>query len=130
MSMVRVVHYITPDGKDYFDEWLLRQNSQVRARVQTRIDRVEMGNFGDHRELGRGVSELRIDFGPGYRVYYGRDGDALVVLMGGGTKRRQARDIRNAQALWNEYQQEKRNAGEKTIRPATTSKPRKTLPHT
>ncbi len=83
--MIRVVHYVTYDGIDPFERWFLRQSSQVRARILTRIDRIELGNLGDHRSVGKSVSELRIDFGAGYRVYYGRDGDALVVLLYGGT---------------------------------------------
>lgn len=98
------------DGRDRFGEWLDALTPQVRARVTARVDRVLIGNFGDHKRLGRGVSELRIDFGPGYRVYYGRDGDDLVILLAGGTKRRQDRDIEKAQALWSEYKQEKRDA--------------------
>lgn len=78
------------------------------ARIQTRIDRVELGNFGDRKRVGRGVSELRIDFGPGYRVYYGSDGEELVILLAGGTKKLQARDIATAKACWRAYQQEKR----------------------
>ncbi len=96
------------DGTDYFAEWLRRQDSEIRARVQTRIDRVELGNFGDHKGVGKGVSEFRIDFGPGYRVYYGLDSARLVILLVGGTKRRQVRDIEMAQACWKAYQQEKR----------------------
>ena len=96
------------DGTDYFAEWLRRQDSEIRARVQTRIDRVELGNFSDHKGVGKGVSEFRIDFGPGYRVYYGLDSARLVILLVGGTKRRQARDIEMAQACWKAYQQEKR----------------------
>lgn len=95
-------------GTDYFGEWLQRQSSETRARIQTRIDRVELGNFGDHKRVGNGVSELRINFGPGYRVYYGADGEELVILLAGGTKKRQARDIAAAQACWRAYQQEKR----------------------
>ena len=83
-------------------------------RVQTRIDRMEFGNFGDHKSVGGGVSELRIDFGAGYRLYYGRDGDEIVILPGGGTKNRQARDIAMAQTRWKAYQQEKRNARKRT----------------
>ena len=78
--MVRVVHYVAEDGTDYFDTWLRAQSPQVRARIQTRIDRMELGNFGDHKSVGGGVSELRIDFGPGYRLYYGREGNTLVIL--------------------------------------------------
>ena len=110
--MIRVVHYVTAEGFDPFDRWLRRQNTEVRARVQTRIDRIEIGNFGDRHSVGRGVSELRLDFGPGYRVYYGRDGAYVVVLLGGGDKRRQRRDIQQAQAHWYDYQQEQQNAGD------------------
>ena len=106
--MVKVVHYVAEGGTDYFGEWLQRRSSETRARIQTRIDRVELGNFGDHKRVGKGVSELRIDFGPGYRIYYGADGKELVILLAGGTKRRQARDIAVAQAYWRAYQQEKR----------------------
>ena len=110
--MVAVVHYVGRDGEDYFDRWLRRQSSDTRARVQTRIDRIELDNLGDHKSVGKGVFELRIHSGPGYRVYFGRDGGALVILLGGGTKRRQGRDIEVAQFRWAAYQQEKRNARE------------------
>ena len=66
------------------------------------------GNLSNARSLGRGVSEYRINFGPGYRIYFGRDGDTLIILLGGGTKSRQHRDIQNAQALWQEYRRSKR----------------------
>ena len=69
---------------------------------------MEAGNLSNVRGVGRGVLEYRIDFGPGYRVYFGRDGDAVVILLAGGTKARQQNDIRNAQALWEEYNQRKR----------------------
>ncbi len=108
--MVRVVHYVSEDGTDYFDAWFRTQSPQVRARIQTRIDRMELGNFGDHKGGGGGVSELRIAFGPGYRLYYGREGNTLVILLGGGTKTRQARDIATAQACWQVYKQERRHA--------------------
>ena len=108
--MLRVVRYITEDGIDYFDRWMRRQNPQVRARVQTRIDRIQLGNFGDHRGVGSGVFELRLNYGPGYRIYYGRDGDELVILLGGGLKRRQSQDIEMAQAQWRAYRQERRDA--------------------
>jgi putative addiction module killer protein len=69
---------------------------------------MEFGNLPNVRSVGSGVSEYRIDFGPGYRIYLGRDGDTLIVLLAGGTKRRQQRDIEAAQALWKEYRQRKR----------------------
>ena len=108
--MVRVVHYVTEDGRDYFDEWLRCQDAEIRARVQTRIDRIELGNFGDHKGVGEGVFELRIDFGSGYRVYYGLDSKTLVILLVGGTKKRQARTIKMAQHYWKIYKEEKRDA--------------------
>ena len=108
--MVRVVHYVSEDGTDSFDAWFRTQSPQVRARIQTRIDRMELGNFGDHKSVGGGVSELRIAFGPGYRLYYGREGNTLVILLGGGTKDHQARDITTAQAGWQAYKQERRHA--------------------
>ena len=95
------------DGEDYFDQWLRRQSSDTRACIQTRIDRIELGNLGDYRSVGKGVFELRIHFGPGYRVYFGRDGEALVILLAGGTKRRQSREIEVARYRWDSYQQEK-----------------------
>ena len=112
--MVRVVRYVSEDGTDNFDTWFRTQSPEARARVQIRIDRVELGNLGDHQSVGEGVAELRIDFGPGYRLYYGRDGDDLVILLGGGTKKRQTRDIAKAQTHWKAYKQEKRNARKKT----------------
>ena len=108
--MVRVVHYVSEDGTDSFDAWFRTQSPQVRARIQTRIDRMELGNFGDHRSVGAGVSGLRIAFGPGYRLYYGREGNTLVILLGGGTKARQAQDIATAQASWQAYKKERRHA--------------------
>ena len=112
--MVQVVHYVAEDGTDYFDEWIQNQATEIRARVQTRIDRVELGNFGDHKGVGKGVYEFRIDFGPGYRVYYGLDSEKLVILLAGGTKKRQGHDIKMAQAYWKAYKKEKRNARERT----------------
>ena len=112
--MVKIVHYVSHEGKDYFDQWFRVQDLQARSRVQVRLNRVRLGNFGDHKSVGGGVSELRIDFGPRYRVYFGRDGEDLVILLGGGTKRRQTADIERAQALWQQYREEKRDARRRT----------------
>ena len=112
--MIKVLHYIGLDGTDYFDAWLNDQTREGRSRIQTRIDRVEDGNLGDHKTVGGGVSELRINFGPGYRVYFGRHGQTIVVLLAGGTKKRQARDIATAQKRWSQYKQEKRDARKRT----------------
>ena len=108
-NVVEIRRYRTQDGTRPFDQWLEKQDARVRARVQTRLDRVEIGNFGDHKSVGDGVSELRIDFGPGYRVYYGRDGESLVILLVGGTKKRKGQnaDIAQAQKYWRDYKREK-----------------------
>ncbi len=98
-----VLHYVV-EGKDVFGEWLdgLKDISG-RAAILKRIDRVEEGNFGDHRSVGSGVWELRVDHGPGYRVYYGEDGLRIVLLLCGGDKGTQKKDIRKALEFWANY---------------------------
>ena len=87
-----------------FLEWLRSlKNGRAAGIVRARLNRIRLGNFGDCKSVGGGVHELRIDFGPGYRVYYGREGSLVVVLLCGGNKRTQARDIVTAQAYWREY---------------------------
>ncbi len=76
--------------------------------MATALVRMEQGNLSNANCVGAGVSEYRIDFGPGYRVYFGMDGDTLIILLGGGTKKRQQKDIEAAQGLWREYKQRKR----------------------
>lgn len=76
-------------------------------RVATAIFRMEDGNLGDSKTVGEGVLERRIDYGPGYRIYFGRDGDRLVILLGGGTKKGQAKDIKNARSRWANYKMRK-----------------------
>jgi|SRR5208282_13766 len=93
----------TKDGRIPFGEWMDElEGSRVYAIILNRLDRVENGNLGDCHPVGEGVSELRIDFGPGYRIYFGQDAD-LIVLLGGGTKRTQADDIKRAKRRWKEY---------------------------
>lgn len=99
---VRLCVLVEKSGECPFEDWLygLRDRA-AQARIVTRLLRVLQGNFGDHRErIAGAVSEMKIDYGPGYRVYYVRQGDLLVVLLGGGTKERQERDIEEAVALW------------------------------
>lgn len=74
------------------------------------IERMKQGNFGDHKSVGAGVVERRIDYGPGYRIYFGRDGETLVILLGGGTKKRQAQDIEFAKGCWKSYQAAKKQS--------------------
>jgi putative addiction module killer protein len=91
------------DGKEPFTEWLAGLDAKTEAIVLERIDRIEDGNFGDVEPAGAGISELRIDFGPGYRVYFGQIGKQ-VHLIGGGTKKNQQREIDAAKRFWREHE--------------------------
>jgi len=83
-----------------FSRWLAGlRDSRARTRIQARIDRLEIGNPGDVRPVGRGISEMRINYGPGYRVYFVQHGTAVVILLAGGDKRTQDRDIATAREL-------------------------------
>jgi len=97
--------HLTETGHNPFREWLLSlRDLQARARIRVRLNRVRLGNFGDCKPVGDGVMELRLDFGPGYRIYYGQDGDIMVILLCGGDKRTQTRDIATAKQYWKSYQ--------------------------
>lgn len=96
--------YIAPNGEDPFQGWLDGLNDlKGGSRILVRLNRVEQGNFGPSGPVGGGVFELKFDFGPGYRVYYGLDGDDVVILLGGGDKKTQSSDIRKAIARWKVY---------------------------
>jgi len=89
--VIEIRHYVTQAGRDVFDEWLSSLgDARTEAKIATRINRLAAGNFGDCKPLGQGLWELRIDFGPGYRVYYAIVGRELVLLVSAGQKRRQA----------------------------------------
>jgi putative addiction module killer protein len=106
LEIVRLLeNYIDPNGKDVFDGWLTDlRDRKARAIIRTRLDRIKyQGNFGLHRSVGAGVFELKIDFGAGYRVYYAEEGRAIVVLLGGGDKDSQNRDVKKALERWAEY---------------------------
>ncbi|MEG4321922.1 MULTISPECIES: type II toxin-antitoxin system RelE/ParE family toxin [unclassified Microcoleus] len=104
--------YETSDGKVPFGEWLdsLRDRN-VRVRIKSRLDRVEEGNLGDVKSVGEGVFELRINYGPGYRLYFGQVGLTIVVILVAGDKSTQEQDIRQAIAYWKDY--EKRESTDK-----------------
>ena len=100
----RIEEYLVPSGKSPFGAWLEGlKDRQARAAIRKRLNRIRLGNLGDSKPLGDGVHELRIDFGPGYRVYYGIDGDTVVVLLCGGDKSSQTRDIAKAKQYWTDY---------------------------
>lgn len=97
------------NGKEPFIEWIESiKDRKTRSRILTRLDRLEVGNPGDHRHLSEGVFELRLHFGAGYRVYYGEDGPVIIILLMGGDKNTQENDIRKAQAFWKSYKEAKK----------------------
>ena len=106
--MIEIREYIDPEGRSPYARWFNRLDAQAAAKVTTALVRMEQGNLSNAKGVGAGVFEHRIDFGPGYRVYFGKDGDALIILLGGGSKKRQQRDIETAQDLWQEYRRRKR----------------------
>lgn len=96
--------YLTESGKNLVGEWLAAlKDVRARAKIATRLSRLEAGNFGDCKPVGEGVWELRIDWGPGYRVYYAMVGSAVILLLCGGDKRKQAADIRRATEYLKDY---------------------------
>lgn len=101
-----VREYITADGTNPFRRWLARLANDTRARIQVRILRFEAGNLGDHKAVGDGVWEARLDFGPGYRVYFAKAGRTVILLLIGGDKRSQTKDIAQAKLYWAQYRQE------------------------
>ncbi|NMQ29327.1 type II toxin-antitoxin system RelE/ParE family toxin [Candidatus Accumulibacter phosphatis] len=107
--MFDILDYQAEDDRDPFKEWLAGlADRQARARVAVRVQRMAAGNFGDHKPLSEGVWELKIDHGPGYRVYYARAGRRVLLLLVGGDKRRQQADIATAVRYWQDWQ--RRNA--------------------
>jgi putative addiction module killer protein len=99
--MFEVLRYQTEDGRVPFSEWLASiQDKAIQARIRVRLRRLETGLFGDCEPVGDGVLELREHAGAGFRVYFGRHGRTIIVLLVGGTKRTQARDIQEAKAFW------------------------------
>jgi len=105
---VEIRHYVSASGRDPYQQWLDKlKDLKGRVAIQRRLDRMADGNFGDHKFCRNGVWELRIDFGPGYRVYYAREGKTIVLLLCGGAKRTQSADIKDAVEHWRDFQRRK-----------------------
>ncbi len=106
-STIEIKLLETDEGKVPFEEWYdsLRDKA-TKVRVRRRLDRIQLGNFGDTESVGEGVYELRFHFGAGYRVYFARLGNTIIVLVAGGNKSTQKTDIAQAKALWKKYQHE------------------------
>ncbi len=104
--MIEIRHYVSRAGKDVFDDWLSElADARAQARIATRINRLAAGNFGDCKPLRQGLSELRMDWGPGYRVYYAMVEKVCVLLLCGGDKRKQASDIDRALEYLKDYRE-------------------------
>ena len=99
----QVLHYLTPSGTDVYEDWLRGLDSRDAERIKAYVTRMYSGNFGVTRSVGEGVFELKINFGPGYRLYYLHDGDRIVVLLCGGDKGYQTRDIAQAKRSAGDY---------------------------
>ena len=105
--MIDVREYVDGGGRSPYATWFDSLNPQAAAKVATAVTRISLGNFSNVEGIGSGVLEYKLDFGPGYRIYFGKDGETLVVLLGGGTKKRQQRDINAAMANWQDYKRRK-----------------------
>ena len=103
-----IQEYVDVRGVSPFGRWFEKLTPVAAAKVATALVRIEAGNFSNVKGVRKGVYVCRIDFGPGYRVYFGKDGGQLVILLGGGNKKRQHRDIEIARALWRDFKQRKR----------------------
>ena len=106
--MIEIREYLDNQGRSPYAEWFDDLNAQAAAKVVTALSRIEQGNLSNAKSVGGGVFEYRIDFGPGYRIYFGKDGETVVILLGGGTKKRQQKDIEAAQTLWQDYKRRKK----------------------
>jgi len=105
---INIVEYLGADGSKPFEKWFRRLNAMAAAKITTALYRMELGNYSNVEGVGAGVFEYKIHFGAGYRICFGQEGEELVILLGGGTKKRQSKDIQEAKALWLEYKKSKR----------------------
>ena len=106
---MQILEYLDTAGNSLYRDWFESLSSQAAAKITVALTRIELGNLSNAKGVGAGVQEFRIDFGPGYRIYFGKDGDRLVILLAGGTKSRQQKDIAAAQMRWADYKKRKRN---------------------
>ena len=105
---ISVREYLDKDGRSPFARWFKGLDATSAAKIGTVLYRLEQGNFSRVESVGSGVYECKVNFGPGYRIYFGKDGEELVILLGGGSKKRQSADISMALACWQDYKRRKR----------------------
>jgi putative addiction module killer protein len=106
--VIDVREYLAVDGSNPYRKWFNSLNAHAAAKVAIAVTRMGQGNLSNTKGVGAGLHEYTVDFGPGYRIYFGRDGERFVILLGGGTKKRQQEDIRRAQYLWADYKRRKK----------------------
>ena len=106
--MIEVLEYLDANGRSPYARWFDSLDARAAAKVAMGVTRIGQGNLANVKGVGGGVYEYRVDFGPGYRVYFGKDGDRIVILLGGGTKKRQQVDINYAQTLWHDFKRRKK----------------------
>lgn len=106
-NLIKVQEYQDLAGKNRYRAWFNDLDVAAAVKVTTAVERIAQGNRSSLKPVGEGVSEYKLDWGPGYRIYLGQDGETLVILLGGGTKQGQNVDIENAQGAWREYKQRK-----------------------
>jgi len=106
--VIELREYLPEQGNSPFGDWFERVNSPASEKVAVALYRLASGNFSNVKSVGSGVLEYRIDFGPGYRIYFGRDGERVVILLGGGSKQRQDRDIRQAIDCWANFKKRRK----------------------
>lgn len=106
--MTELKEYLDANGHSPFEGWFNTLDHRAAAKVTVAIVRLRHGNVSNTKSIGGGVMEYRIDFGPGYRIYFGRGGDEIIILLGGGTKQRQQTDIERAKVRWQDYKARKK----------------------
>ena len=107
-TLKKIVHYMTMDGKSIFQGWFrVLRDKRAKIKITKRLAQAKYGNFGDTKPIGEGAHEMRIDYGPGYRVYYANDGETIIVLLCGGGKSTQDEDIKQAKEHWSTYKERK-----------------------
>jgi putative addiction module killer protein len=105
---VEIKEYLATNGRSPFRKWFDGLNSEAAAKVTTAVTRMVKGNLSNVDSVGQGVHEYKINFGPGYRIYFGKDGEELIILLAGGTKKKQSEDIARAQVRWADYKERKK----------------------
>jgi len=108
MAAIRLREYLDAEGRSAHAKWFDSLNAAAAAKVAAALYQLAAGNFSNVKGVGAGVFERKIDFGPGYRIYFGKDGDTLIILLGGGSKQRQQEAIAAAKARWGDYRRRKR----------------------